>query len=117
MLAHLKRNLFFVIVIRYEQKYLFVQRRFLLSHANNLRRLFVVFTCLVCLEQLVSHLHQEKEQVPLGAARSTTLLTRHAEPAKLILLWNEYQMIGKKIYENIFRRITDGHCPISNCRL
>ena len=104
-------------MIRYEQKHLFVQRRFLLSHANSLRRLFVVFTCLVCLEQLVSHLHQEKEQVPLGAARSTTLLTRHAEPAKLILLWNEYQMIGKKIYENIFRRITDGHCPISNCRL
>ena len=106
----------FVIMIRYEEKHLFVQRRFLLSHANNLRRLFVVFTCLVCLEQLVSHLRQEKEQVPLGA-RSTTLSTRHAEPAKLILLWNEYQMIGKKIYENIFRRITDGHCPISNCRL
>ena len=107
-----------MIIIEYEQKHLFVQHRFLLSHANNLRRLFVVFTCLVCLEQLVSHLGQEeKEQVPLGAARSTTLLTRHAEPAKLILLWNEYQMIGKKIYENIFRRITDGHCPISNCRL
>ena len=38
------------------------------------------------------------------------------EPPKLILLWNEYQMIGKKIYDNIFRRITDGKCPVSNCR-
>ena len=25
-------------------------------------------------------------------------------------------MLGKDIYDTIFKRITDGHCPVSNCR-
>ena len=34
----------------------------------------------------------------------------------ILQLWNEYQMLGKDIYDTIFKRITDGHCPVSNCR-
>ena len=30
----------------------------------------------------------------------------------LILLWNEYQVLGKDIYQTIFKRITDGQCPV-----
>lgn len=29
----------------------------------------------------------------------------------LILLWNEYQVLGKDIYQTIFKRITEGQCP------
>ena len=48
----------------------------------------------------------------IGESKSNSLVGE----GKLILLWNEYQMIGKEIYDNIFRRITDGECPVSNCR-
>jgi len=34
----------------------------------------------------------------------------------LILLWNEYQVLGKDIYQTIFKRITEGQCPKSNCQ-
>ena len=30
----------------------------------------------------------------------------------LILLWNEYQVMGKDIYQKIFTRITDKECPV-----
>ena len=36
--------------------------------------------------------------------------------SKLILLWTEYQMIGKDIYDTIFSRISNKECPVSNCR-
>ena len=36
--------------------------------------------------------------------------------SKLILLWTEYQMIGKDIYDTIFSRISNNECPVSNCR-
>ena len=32
------------------------------------------------------------------------------------MLWTEYQMLGKDIYSTIFRRVTEGRCPVSNCR-
>ena len=99
------------------------QSRLLLNHASILRRLVVVFSFFFIFEKLVSHLHREKgerglELSPLGGvekigeSKSNSLVGE----GKLILLWNEYQMIGKEIYDNIFRRITDGECPVSNCR-
>ena len=95
-----------------------------MNHASILRRLVVVFSFFFIFEKLVSrsHLHREKgerglELSPLGVekigeSKSNSLVGE----GKLILLWNEYQMIGKEIYDNIFRRITDGECPVSNCR-
>jgi len=38
------------------------------------------------------------------------------EESKLILVWTEYQMIGKDIYSTIFSRISNNECPVSNCR-
>ena len=97
-----------------------------MNHASILRRLVVVFSFFFIFEKLVSHLHREKgerglELSPLdvekiiGESKSNSLVGEGKAP-KLILLWNEYQMIGKEIYDNIFRRITDGECPVSNCR-
>ena len=96
-----------------------------MNHASILRRLVVVFSFFFIFEKLVtrSHLHREMgerglELSPLGVvekigeSKSNSLVGE----GKLILLWNEYQMIGKEIYDNIFRRITDGECPVSNCR-
>ena len=42
--------------------------------------------------------------------------TNTTEEPHLILLWTEYQMIGKNIYKTIFSRISNNECPISNCR-
>ena len=42
--------------------------------------------------------------------------TNATEEPHLILLWTEYQMIGKNIYKTIFSRISNNECPISNCR-
>ena len=43
-------------------------------------------------------------------------VTNTTEEPHLILLWTEYQMIGKNIYKTIFSRISNNECPISNCR-
>ena len=103
-----------------------------MNHASILRRLFVVFASFIILEKIFGNLHHQEEGEmrlefsPLGAEKfgesSIFGVKKFGEEAstpvepKLILLWNEYQMIGKKIYSNIFRRITDGKCPVSNCR-
>ena len=42
--------------------------------------------------------------------------TNQTEDVHLILLWTEYQMIGKDIYKTIFSRISDNERPVSNCR-
>ena len=96
----------------------------------------VVFASLFIAEKTLSNLRHQGEQgesrpefSPLGGEQfgessisgvkklgEPNTLVVDGEPPKLILLWNEYQMIGKKIYDNIFRRITDGKCPVSNCR-
>ena len=41
----------------------------------------------------------------------------HSEPEHLILLWTEYQILGKDIYERIFKKITDKDCPVRYARL
>ena len=103
-----------------------------MNNASILRRLIVVFTSFIILEKILANLHNQKEGEkrlefsPLGAEKfgesSIFGVNEFGEEAssrvepKLILLWNDYQMIGKKIYGNIFRRITDGKCPVSNCR-
>ena len=96
----------------------------------------VVFASLFIAEKILSNLRHQGEQgesrpefSPLGGEQfgessisgvkklgEPNTLVVDGEPPKLILLWNEYQMIGKKIYDNIFRRITDGKCLVSNCR-
>ena len=35
---------------------------------------------------------------------------------KLVLIWNKYHKLGKKIYNRVFHRITDGECPVSSCK-
>ena len=40
-----------------------------------------------------------------------------SEPEHLILLWTEYQILGKDIYERIFKKITDKDCPVRYARL
>ena len=104
-----------------------------MNNASILRRLVVVFASLFIAEKILSNLRREGEPgesrlefPPLGAeqfgessisgVKKSITLVLDGEAPKLILLWNEYQMIGKKIYSNIFRRITDGKCPVSNCR-
>ena len=47
---------------------------------------------------------------------SLVTTTTQTEDVHLILLWTEYQMIGKDIYKTIFSRISDNECPVSNCR-
>ena len=47
---------------------------------------------------------------------SLVTTTNQTEDVHLILLWTEYQMIGKDIYKTIFSRISDNECPVSNCR-
>ena len=39
-------------------------------------------------------------------------LREHSEPQHLILLWTEYQILGKEIYETIFKKINDKDCPV-----
>ena len=95
------------------------QSRLLLNHASILRRLVVVCSFFFIFEKVVAHLHRETgerglELSPLGDVEK--IGESKSKAPKLILLWNEYQMIGKEIYDNIFRRITDGECPVSNCR-
>ena len=43
--------------------------------------------------------------------------TSQSEPEHLILLWTEYQILGKDIYERIFKKITDKDCPVRWGRL
>ena len=43
--------------------------------------------------------------------------TSNSEPEHLILLWTEYQILGKDIYERIFKKITDKDCPVRYARL
>ena len=38
--------------------------------------------------------------------------TSQSEPEHLILLWTEYQILGKDIYERIFQKINDKDCPV-----
>ena len=50
------------------------------------------------------------------SATAVVTSTNTTEEPHLILLWTEYQMIGKNIYKTIFSRISKNECPISNCR-
>ena len=36
------------------------------------------------------------------------------EQLPLILLWNNYQLTGSRVYETIFHRITSGKCKVAN---
>ena len=58
----------------------------------------------------VSHIKKKDKEIGY-----TTNVMDEAD-SHLILLWTEYQMIGKDIYQTIFKRITDNQCPVSNCR-
>ena len=106
----------------------FLTSRLLLNNAGILRRLVVVFVSFLILEKILSNLEENQggenrhefspqagESEQFGFESSISGGKKETD-GKLILLWNEYQMIGRKIYTNIFRRITDGKCPVSNCR-
>ena len=54
------------------------------------------------------------ERVPVGPlvdSLSSGRLAGDQASDCLILLWNEYQVLGKDIYTTIFKRITDKQCP------
>ena len=54
------------------------------------------------------------ERVPVGPlvdSLSSGGLAGDQASDCLILLWNEYQVLGKDIYTTIFKRITDKQCP------
>ena len=51
------------------------------------------------------------EQILLYPFNNDTFKLRTKSDACLILLWNDYQVLGKDIYQTIFKRITDGQCP------
>ena len=63
------------------------------------------------------------ERIPLPNPNSDNQIDRVDSEIKtenrydcLILLWNEYQVLGKDIYKKIFKRINDNECPVSNCK-
>ena len=71
---------------------------------------------------LVSILFFVVEHLPLYEIgdvirRSSLRETPVSEAEHLILLWTEYQILGKEIYSTIFKKINDKVCPIRCCIL
>ena len=60
-----------------------------------------------------NNLLSENKSVSVNVEMTTIDKTKES---KLILLWTEYHMIGKDIYDTIFSRISNNECPVSNCR-
>ena len=108
--------------IQYIKKFILVSVCFyLVEHFPHVDRLRIV----IANDQNKSAVHVTKQEVRTSTVTHATENDKEIvsttnmmdeEDSHLILLWTEYQMIGKDIYQTIFKRITDNQCPVSNCR-
>ena len=104
--------------------------RILLNHAGYIKKVVAVSACILLLERsqkVIEERMQERQEVREEGMEEvleerqmerleTSAMKTTEKQSKLVLLWNNYQMIGKEIYTTIFRRITDHQCPVSDCR-
>ena len=82
---------------------------------SKVKQFILMFAFLFVLKHLVRHSEEEAMSV---VEEFVVKVDRKMleEEKKLVLLWSEYQMLGKDIYSTIFKRITNGQCMYSNCR-
>ena len=81
--------------------------RIILNNIQYVKKLFIVSFLFFLVEHLplyqigdVLHKSSLRENVP------------QSEAEHLILLWTEYQILGKDIYGTIFKKINDKDCPV-----
>ena len=106
--------------------------RILLNNIQNVKKFVMMYMCFYALEHLpsldmLSNLVAKEVNVKTNTSDSVvkksparlnmkTKVNETDDETHLILLWTEYQMIGKDIYDTIFSRITNNQCKVSNCR-
>merc|ERR1719270_365035 len=78
--------------------------RIILNNIQYLKKFAIVSFCFYLLE------HAPPLPVAVKSSQKTS------DRDCLILLWNNYQTLGKDIYQTIFKRIIEGKCSVSNCK-
>ena len=108
--------------------------RILLNHAGYIKKLVAVSACILLLErsqkvleermqerpevleerseEVIRERTQERPEERQREKMETSAMKTTGKESKLVLLWNNYQMLGKEIYTTIFRRITDHQCTV-----
>ena len=81
--------------------------RVILNNIQYVKKLLLVSILFFALE----HFPLKLEDV-LHKNSSLKEYSSQSEPEHLILLWTEYQILGKDIYERIFKKINDNDCPV-----
>ena len=82
--------------------------RVILNNIQYLKKLLIVFIFFFAFEHFP--LKQEDILPKNSSWREDYISPSEAE--HLILLWTEYQILGKDIYERIFKKINDKDCPV-----
>ena len=99
--------------IQYIKKFIFVSVCFyLVEHIPSVERMIMDTQA----PDITKSVDKNTVNEPTIETTDEGVTTNKTEESHLILLWTEYQMIGKNIYKTIFSRISNNECPISNCR-
>ena len=80
--------------------------RIILNNIQFVKKFFLVSVLFFVIENLP--LYEIGEVIRKSSLRETPV----SEAEHLILLWTEYQILGKGIYSTIFKKINDKVCPI-----
>ena len=82
--------------------------RVFLHNIQYVKKLLMVFILFFALE----HFPLKLEDILHENSSLREDYISQSEPEHLILLWTEYQILGKDIYERIFKKINDKDCPV-----
>ena len=82
--------------------------RVILNNIQYVKKLFIVSILFFAFE----HFPLKLEDILHKNSSLREHYISHSEPEHLILLWTEYQILGKDIYERIFQKINDKDCPV-----
>ena len=82
--------------------------RVILNNIQYVKKIFVISIFFFAFE----HLPFKLDDILHENSSLREHYTSHSDPEHLILLWTEYQILGKDIYGRIFKKITDKDCPI-----
>ena len=80
--------------------------RIILNNIQFVKKFFLVSVLFFVIENLP--LYEIGDVIRRSSLRETPV----SEAEHLILLWTEYQILGKGIYSTIFKKINDKVCPI-----
>ena len=82
------------------------------SILNNFQPCMKKFIMVSILFFIVEHFPLYRIEDVSHKKSSTNGYIPKSEQEHLILLWTEYQILGKEIYETIFKKINDKDCPV-----